>query len=213
MHLCHALASVHRDVNEPDLFCWPATNTASYSAKSIYDYLCSGLQKSPTAACTWRSRATLKCKLFIWLALQYRLWTSDSRARHGLQDQPSPCFTCLQAEDNVDHILAKCTFAQEVWHRVFNLLGLNVVGTTQNDTFSDWWMRERKKFRGADRRGFDTLVTAVAWILWKQRNARVFSRHDQQKPALLIPNLVIDEITTCHTAGLGVGRLQHFVRS
>ena len=113
----------------------------------------------------------------------------------------------------MDHILAKCTFAQEVWQRVFDLLGLNVVGTTTNDTFPAWWMRERKKFSGADRRGFDTLVTAVAWTLWKQRNARVFNRQEQQKPAPLIPNLVNEEITAWHTAGRGAGRLQRFVRS
>lgn len=34
-------------------------------------------------------------ELFCWLALRYRLWTSDRRHRHGLQDAPDPCFTCL----------------------------------------------------------------------------------------------------------------------
>ena len=38
--------------------------------------------------CVWRSWAPLKCKIFAWLAMQYRLWTSDRRARHGLQDEP-----------------------------------------------------------------------------------------------------------------------------
>jgi hypothetical protein len=35
----------------------------------------------------WRSHAPLKCKSFMWLAAQHRLWTSDPRLRHVLQDQ------------------------------------------------------------------------------------------------------------------------------
>ncbi|XP_073362603.1 uncharacterized protein [Aegilops tauschii subsp. strangulata] len=105
-----------------------------------------------------------------------RLWTSDRRARHGLQDEPSTCYTCLQAEDNVAHILAHCTYAQEVWHRVFGLLHLNIQGPLETVEFTEWWLTARTSFFRADRRGFDTMVTAVAWALWKQRNARVFNK-------------------------------------
>jgi hypothetical protein len=43
----------------------------------------------------WSSHAPLKCKILSWLAGRHRLWTSDRRARHGLQDQAEPCFTCF----------------------------------------------------------------------------------------------------------------------
>jgi hypothetical protein len=56
------------------------------------------------ASCIWRSWAPLKCIIFSWLALQYRIWTLDRRAHHGLQDRASPCDVCLQEEDNTDHI-------------------------------------------------------------------------------------------------------------
>jgi hypothetical protein len=69
MHLCHAINTVQRDTTEPGRFIWPASATASYMAKSVYDYVCSSLLRSPTAACNWRSWAPLKCKLFVWLAL------------------------------------------------------------------------------------------------------------------------------------------------
>jgi hypothetical protein len=59
----------------------------------------------------WKSFAPAKCKIFAWLALRYRLWTSDRRARFGLQENPDPCFTCLQEEDRVDHILIQCPYA------------------------------------------------------------------------------------------------------
>jgi hypothetical protein len=55
-------------------------------------------------------------------------------ARHGLQDETSPCFTCLQDEDNVDHILAHCVYAREVWHTCFNLLRVNIQCPTPEQT-------------------------------------------------------------------------------
>lgn len=103
--------------------------------------------------------------VFAWLAVQHRLWMSDRRGRHGLQDQPSACFTCLQDEDNVEHIPLRCVYAQEV-------------PPTDQCTWAVTVLRERRNFRGADRRGFDTLATAVGWSLWKQCN--VFNRVTQQ---------------------------------
>lgn len=61
----------------------------------------------PDAPCTWSCWSALKCKIFFWLALQYRLWTSDRRVRHGLQNQVPACYVCLQGEDTVDHILVQ----------------------------------------------------------------------------------------------------------
>jgi hypothetical protein len=111
-------------------------------------------------------------KIFCWLALKHRLWTSDRRARHGLQETPDTCFTCLQGEDNVEHILA-------------HLFGLHATGLRVDipqvgDTLEGWWLEARSGVTVANRRRFDTLVILVARTLWKQRNARVFANASQQ---------------------------------
>jgi hypothetical protein len=74
----------------------------------------------------WKSFAPAKCNIFVWLALKYRIWTSDRRARHGLQDHPNPCYRCLQEEDTVDHILTQCPYARQVWFDVLCSAGLNI---------------------------------------------------------------------------------------
>ncbi|KAK1660910.1 hypothetical protein QYE76_049069 [Lolium multiflorum] len=61
----------------------------------------------------WGSFSPMKCKVFAWLTLRYRLWTSDRRARHGLQEHPDTCYTCLQEEDNVDHIFTLCPYTRQ----------------------------------------------------------------------------------------------------
>lgn len=111
MHLRHAITTVHRSNAVEDEFTWPADPTGMYTTKSTYDRLCQGLVRSPTAQSIWRTWAPLKCKIFVWLAVQYRLWTFDRRARHGLQEHTSACFTCLQEEDKADHILVQCVYA------------------------------------------------------------------------------------------------------
>ena len=101
----------------------------------------------------------------------------------------------------MEHILANCTNAQEVWHRVFDLLHINIQGPLEADEFMGRWLAARTGFIGADRRGFDTMVTAIAWTFWKQRNARVFNRANEQKTMFDLPFMILDEIVEWKMAG------------
>uniref|UniRef100_A0A8R7UVP5 Reverse transcriptase zinc-binding domain-containing protein n=1 Tax=Triticum urartu TaxID=4572 RepID=A0A8R7UVP5_TRIUA len=92
LHLNLAISTVNRVPLAEDSFSWPADPSGGYTAKSTYLRLCSGTERVPYAACIWKSWALLKCKFFAWLAVQHRIWTSDRRARHGLQDAPSACY-------------------------------------------------------------------------------------------------------------------------
>lgn len=86
MQLCHAIASLQRDPEALDSFAWPCDPSGKYTARAVYDRLCQGMARVPFAMCIWRSWAPLKCKIHAWLMVQHRIWTSDRRARHGLQD-------------------------------------------------------------------------------------------------------------------------------
>ena len=190
MHLRAAIAGVHRDHLQPDVFTCPCDRSGKYTASSVYQRLCIGLIRSPTYECIWRSGAILKCKIFVWLAVQYRLWTSDRRARHGMQDDTVACFLCLQEEDTVDHILVHYSYAKEVWHLCFTKVGVDAPYPEHNETFTAWWLRARQTVITKHRRGFDTMVIAIAWSVWKQRNARVFGHLEQQR----ISHLLVDQI-------------------
>ena len=108
VHLNLAISTVQRDPSRHDFFSWPADPSGKYTARSTYHHLCLGTQRVAFASFFWKSWALLKCKMFAWLALQHRIWTSDRRAKHGLQDSPSVCYTCLREEDDAEHILIQC---------------------------------------------------------------------------------------------------------
>nr|XP_040244157.1 uncharacterized protein LOC120963556 [Aegilops tauschii subsp. strangulata] len=203
LHLNLVVNTVILDPSSDDLFSWPADSSGRYTAQSTYHRLCLGTERVPFASCIWKSWALLKCKLFAWLAVQHRIWTTDRRARHGLQEVPSACYTCLQEEDNAEHILVQCVYAREVWHYTWNTLGLQGRIPEAHASLLDWWLEGRSSFRRSWKRGFDTLVIATIWVLWKQRNARVFNRTCQQLQAHGLSIAILDELKEWKAAGLG----------
>jgi hypothetical protein len=106
--LWEAVENVERDASIPDRILWKGAESETYSAKCTYEMLCHGNVRWSMSRPVWGSFSPMKCKIFAWLALRYRLWTSDRRARHGLQEHPDVCYFCLQEEDNVDHVLVLC---------------------------------------------------------------------------------------------------------
>ena len=211
MHLRVATMDAYHDPQATDTFTWPWDASGQYTARSVYRALHLGLAISPTYECIWRSGAILKCKIFAWLAVQYRLWTSDRRARHGLQDSTTACYTCLQEEDTVDHILLHCPYAREVWHLCFTQISVTVRQPQPGDSLEAWWLQVRSAIVTRDRRGFDTIVIFVAWSLWKQRNAGVFGRLEQQRRPRQLVHQIFDELREWDEAG--VGRIHRLVSS
>ncbi|XP_071681710.1 uncharacterized protein [Lolium perenne] len=172
--LWEAVDTVETDATRPDLIRWKGSATGDYSSKSTYEMLCKGSTSWSMSSPVWKSFAPAKCKIFAWVALKYRLWISDRRARLGLQDHPDPCYTCLQEEDKVDHILTQCPYARQVWFDVLRSASLNIQEQGLDSNLERWWTEARKRVRKLDRKRFDSVVIITAWTLWKQRNARVY---------------------------------------
>ncbi|KAM0828821.1 hypothetical protein ACQ4PT_067280 [Festuca glaucescens] len=188
-----------------DSFSWPCATNNQYSAKETYMALCQGSIRSATVSCTWKPWAPLKCKFFIWLAFQYRVWTSDRRVRQGLQDEMVPCYVCLHEEDTLDHILLGCVVAREVWFRVFRLVGVQMEVPDGNENLQVWWLKARKKYKGKDRRLLDTLIMVVCWSLWKHRNAFAFNNARQQLSVVDLACKIVDEFKSWVAVRAGTG--------
>jgi hypothetical protein len=42
------------------------------------------------------------------------------------------------------------------------------------EVFEDWWRHSSQRVKGQSRKGFNSLVTLDAWVIWKHRNRYVF---------------------------------------
>jgi hypothetical protein len=97
-----------------------------------------------------------------------------------LQDQASVCCTCLQDEDTIDHILVQCSYARQIWYDCIHAAGLEMEEPHAISQLEYWWTEARSSVQKRDRRRLESLVILVAWMLWKQRNARVFGNTRNQ---------------------------------
>lgn len=127
----------------------------------------------------------MHAKIFIWLGLWRRCWTADRLARRALP-HPTSCPFCDQDLETIDHILMGCVFAREVWFLVLHLLGFSRLEPTPRDTaFQDWWRKAAKRSGREARRGINSLIILVAWLLWKYRNRCVFDGERPRSSVLL----------------------------
>jgi len=158
----------------PDTFSWRFTTDGVYSAASAYGAMFLGASTPLGAKEVWKTPAPAKVRLFFWLVMHHRCWTSDRCFRHGLRDSPT-CIFCDQLPETMDHILLGCVFSRETWQRILVRFHLQEVVHVQEEDFMSWWLRSRRLVDKQRRRGFDSLVFLVGWRLWKERNSRTFA--------------------------------------
>lgn len=125
---------------------WKWQENGPYSAASTYKVLTEGAIRVAYDKAIWKCWAPLSCKIFMWLAIQYRVWTSDRRLRHGLQEESSTCFFCDQEEDAVDHILLGCVYARQVWMECFSRARIQLdLMPLPTDRLEQWWCMTRQR--------------------------------------------------------------------
>jgi hypothetical protein len=90
-----------------------------------------------------------------------------------------------------------------VWHLCLHGIGLNLAEPQRSITFEDWWLATRGLIRKEDRKRFDSLVILVAWMLWKQCNARVFGNTREFCNATQLVSWIRDEFRVWEKAYLG----------
>jgi hypothetical protein len=81
------------------------------------------------------------------------------------------------------HLILGCVYGREVWCRVLRTPFLHALVPGQEDCFMDRWLCNLKLVQKEMRRGFNSMVVLVAWMIWKERNDRVFNssiRHAAQ---------------------------------
>lgn len=69
MRIWPRIAAIQLDDQRRDRITWFWEQDGQYSAKSAYAAKFPGLEVSPIAAFTWRSKTTLRCRFFAWLAI------------------------------------------------------------------------------------------------------------------------------------------------
>jgi len=96
--------------SQQDSITWILTPDGTYSAKSAYAMHFIGNTQCQTATQTWKTKAPPKCKFFIWLMLQNRIWTA---ARLQIRGWPNEyfCQVYLRSLETTHHLFCECPMA------------------------------------------------------------------------------------------------------
>ena len=131
--------------------------------------------------------------------LHDRCWTATRRKKHGLQDDDS-CVLCAQLPETIDHLLTSCPFSREVWFKVLQKVGWEMVAPSMHTySFASWWAAARKQLPKTSRCGFDSFVILVCWLLWKERNERTFDHRVRTVHDVVLR--MLDEVVAWSHAG------------
>ena len=112
------IMALNRDTNIPGVWLWPGKSW-SFSAKSFYTIMHSHLPTIQPCKWLWKSRCTMKIKVFGWLLFFDRLNTKDLLIRRHWRSplDDNLCVICheFSYEDRL-HLFFNCNFSRRVWN-------------------------------------------------------------------------------------------------
>jgi hypothetical protein len=105
-HLVSSFPFDQTDQDEDEII-WSRTANGAYSAKSAYNMQFDGGLDSEFPKAIWQVWAPNRCKFFLWLLLQNRVWAAD---RLMLREWPNQyfCPLCIRNLETVDHLVKEC---------------------------------------------------------------------------------------------------------
>lgn len=176
--------------SQQDNICWVLTADGKYTAKSAYSMQFEGKTHCVAAVQTWKTRAPPRCKFFVWLMLQDRIWTA---ARLQLRGWPNEYFCQLRIRnlETTRHLFCECQVATKIWEEVANWIqaaSLLPENWNQTSTMAEWCTDLIAAAAPSRRSGMQSMVTLTIWEIWRERNNRVF-RNEARTVRQIVHNI------------------------
>jgi hypothetical protein len=122
----------------------------------------------------WHKHVPLKVSLFVWRLLRNRIPTKDNLAIRGVLPctDTSRAFGC-ECNESVSHLFLHCTLSADLWALVWNWLGISFVhaGELRQHFIQFTKMAGMPTYSHFF---FKIVWFVTIWVLWKERNRRVF---------------------------------------
>jgi hypothetical protein len=184
---------------QDDKAVWRCNADGKFSVSSAYNLFFIANTRFACAKPIWKSKAPMKCRLFMWLAVHKRCLTADNLQKRNWPHNPT-CALCQAADEDCTHLFLHCRFTQQVWQRfrTWTKASFPIPGNDFRST-EEWWIAARKVAPKTIRRDFDTISILLHWQIWKERNARIFQNEFCTVDRVL--ELIIEEIRTWRAAG------------
>lgn len=131
--------------------------------------------------CVWVSGSPSKVAFFVWTAILGRILTLDNLIRRGHILVNWCCLCCGEAE-SVAHLLVHCPVTHRLWMLVVATFGLAWVQPVSVMEVLQSWMGGRVGRRR--RKAWLLSSHCIVWLVWLERNRRVFQGVSRSVPWL-----------------------------
>jgi len=155
---------------------WLPDQNGGYSVRGVYDLLTS--QEQPhlhqNLELIWHKQVPLKVSIFAWRLLRDRLPTKENLANRGIISmQARSCLVGYGQVEDLYHLFLSCPLSGALWSLVRAWLGVQGV---ESQVLADHFIQFIHYASGLKpRRYFFHLIWLLCvWILWNDRNDRLF---------------------------------------
>jgi hypothetical protein len=81
--------------------------------------------------------------------------------------------------ETICHLVQECRYSKSIWDKVGSWISapaLNPANWNQTNDFGQWFVNMGNSGQGARRDGVQSMVMLTAWVIWKERNNRIFNK-------------------------------------
>ena len=122
----------------------------------------------------WHKYIPSKVSLLVWRLLCNHIPTRDNLVRRGvLPSTEASCAVGCACIESVTHLFLHCTLSVDLWAMVWNWLGISFANAGElRQHFLQFTKMAGMPF--STHYFFRTIWFATIWVLWKERNNRIF---------------------------------------
>lgn len=133
----------------------------------------------------WHNQVSLKVSVFAWWLLRDRLPTRFNLAHRGIiPSEASLCVSDCGSLETTQHLFLSCSAFSSLWPLVRNWLGF--MGVDSNVLSDHFLQFVYSTGGGKATRSFLQLIWLLcAWVLWNERNNKLFNNVVTPMPRLL----------------------------
>lgn len=178
--------------SDRDALIWKWTARGIYSANSAYKILITGGKIEFEHAYLWKLPVPPTVRIFSYLMIQDRILIGEVMLRRHMVYRQT-CLMCQNCpSESAIHLLFLCPNAVQIWFGVAAHFGFRVMIPKLTIDEIICTSRQQAELEGeAKRKVWNSLFMCTCWMIWKQRNNKVFT--GVQTPTEVVVNRIIEE--------------------
>ncbi|XP_022030601.1 uncharacterized protein LOC110931518 [Helianthus annuus] len=192
--LIHADA-IQRNLSVQDQVLWMNGNKLhEFSSSEVWNSIRSREPQVDWVNVVWFSQCIPRHAFLMWLIMRRKLLTQDRILRWGADRRRNMnmmcCLLCYENFDSHEHLFFECKFSAQVWRLVRDKPSMSSVQPKRNLIVE--WLSERARSKTAANFICRLIVAASAYIIWQERNNRLFRNH--ARPPDIVADAIVETI-------------------